>query len=219
MTCAPTTLAFRLAVLALAVAASTAGAQQVYRIVGPDGRVTFSDKPPSEPGAKASVGSAAAAPGLAVGSGNPALPFDLRQVANRYPVILYTGADCAPCGSGRTYLLQRGIPFTEKTVTSAEDIAALERLSGATPALPLMTVGSQQLKGYSESEWSQFLTAAGYPRSSQLPSGYRQPEPTPMVVAQPVRAAAPAASPAPTAAPAPAAPATPPGSNPAGIVF
>ena len=35
---------------------SDANAQQIYRIVGPDGRVTFSDKPPLEASAKATHG-------------------------------------------------------------------------------------------------------------------------------------------------------------------
>lgn len=215
----PAPLALRLAALALAMAACAAGAQQVYRIVGPDGRVTFSDKPPADGGARAAPAPSAATPGLAAANGNATLPFELRQVASRYPVTLYTGPNCAPCGSGRTYLSQRGIPFSEKTVTSAEDIAALDRLSGGSAALPLVTVGSQQLKGFSEAEWSQFLDAAGYPRTSRLPPGWRQPEPAPLVVAQPLRPAAPTATAdAAPPAPAPALP-LPAGSNPAGIIF
>jgi glutaredoxin len=213
-------VASRLAVLALATAAGAAGAQQVYRIVGPDGRVTFSDKPPAEAAAKA-----APAPTVGVAARTDAatgsLPFELRQVASRYPVTLYAGPNCVPCGTGRSYLSQRGIPFSEKTVSSPEDIEALGRLTGGSASLPLLTVGGQQLKGYSEYEWSQFLDAAGYPRSSQLPASYRQPAATPLVTATTVRppetAAAPA-EPAPAPAPAPRAPAAT-GSNPAGITF
>jgi hypothetical protein len=67
--------------LALAVAAGSlfsplSQAQQVYRIVGPDGKVTFSDQPPpaGHPGkvsaANTGGGGAAATAGL---------PFELRQ--------------------------------------------------------------------------------------------------------------------------------------------
>jgi glutaredoxin len=193
-----------------------ANAQQIYRIVGSDGRVTFSDKPPLASNAKATTAAVArTSNGAALGG----LPFELRQVANRFPVTLYTAPSCAPCLSGRAMLASRGIPFAEKTVTTNEDIDALKRLAGA-PSLPLLTIGGQQLKGFAEVEWSQFLDAAGYPKTSQLPSGYSQVPPAPLVAAQePLQATAraPAGSPAdqpPTAsAPEPAP------SNPTGIRF
>lgn len=212
-------VASRLAVLALAAVAGSAGAQ-VYRIVGPDGRVTFSDKPPAEASAKAAPAGAGAQAGRTEGASG-ALPFELRQVASRYPVTLYSGPSCVPCGTGRSFLQQRGIPFSEKSVSSPDDIEALGRLTGGSASLPLLTVGGQQLKGYSESEWSQFLDAAGYPRTSQLPASYRPPAATPLVTATTVRPPDTAAAPAePAAAPAPAprAPAAT-GSNPAGITF
>ncbi len=190
-----------------------ARAQQIYRIVGPDGRVTFSDKPPLEPSARAT---AAPSVPLAAGGGDSALPFELRQVTSRYPVILYSGPGCGPCGAGRTMLSSRGVPFTEKTVTTNEDIDALGRLAGV-PTLPTLTIGAQQLKGYSEVEWTQFLDAAGYPKTSQLPAGYRTPPATPLVVAQepqaPARASA-TTQRAPVTSPEPA-----PDENPSGIRF
>lgn len=201
--------------------AAAVQAQQVFRIVGPDGRVTFSDKPPAEPTAKATAGSGAAA-GV---SGAASLPFELRQVASKYPVTLYTSNDCGPCGTARAMLTGRGVPFIEKTVNSNEDIQALQRLSGEN-GLPFATIGGQQLKGYSDVEWTQFLDAAGYPKSSILPPSYRPPAATPLVAVAQVPAtnaqaegrAASRANPAAAAAPAPVAPAPSP-SNPAGIRF
>src|SRR3954469_12394830 len=151
------------AAIALATVACAAGAQSVYRIVGPDGKVTFADKPPATPGAKADA--AAFTPLGGTAGGNPNLPFELRQVASRYPVTLYTGTDCAPCGSARAYLASRGVPFTEKTVSTNDDIAALQRLSGGN-SLPFLTIGGQQIRGYSDAEWGQYLSAAGYPGKS-----------------------------------------------------
>ncbi|MCW5650630.1 MAG: glutaredoxin family protein [Ramlibacter sp.] len=157
------------------------GAQQIYRIVGPDGKVSFSDKPPVSPDAKVSSQNTGAA--VDSQAGRAALPYALRQIAAKYPVVLYTGNNCGPCGSGRSFLTGRGIPFAEKTVVSNEDIDALQRLSGAT-ALPFLTIGGQQLRGFAEAEWSQFLDAAGYPKSSQLPTGYRNPQAAPLVAVQ-----------------------------------
>lgn len=206
--------------LLMGLASVGAQAQNVYRILGPDGKVTFSDRPPAEttaPPARSPAAPAAATASPAAANG--VLPYELRQVANRYPVTIYTGNDCAPCGSLRNLLTSRGVPYTERTVTSNEDIAALQRLSGST-SLPFGTIGGQQLVGFSDAEWIQYLDAAGYPKQSQLPSNYRQPAPTPLVAAKPMEAA-PAAEPK-----APARPALPPPvndgptpSNPAGIRF
>ena len=198
----------------VALLALTAQAQQVYRIVGPDGKVTFSDRPPT--GAAEVTQSSGGA--RASATANDALPYQLRQTAARFPVTLYTGNDCAPCNSARNLLIQRGIPFVERTVTTNEDIDALKRLSGES-SLPFGTIGGQQLKGFSDSEWTQYLNAAGYPAQSQLPPGYRRPAATPLVAVavQPAAASADEA-PAPAARPAPAANGRTP-SNPAGIIF
>lgn len=194
---------------AMAVLASQALAQQLYRIVGPDGRVTFSDvPPPPSSNAKVTTGRGGS---FTESAGSSALPFELRNVVQRFPVTLYTSKDCGPCESGRNLLRNRGVPFTERTIESAEDAESLQRLSGST-SLPFATIGGQQIRGFSDVEWSQFLDAAGYPKTSQLPAGYRNPAPTPLVArAAPAPAAAAAAAPP---APAPSA-----NDNPAGIRF
>ena len=193
-------------------------AQSVYRIVGPDGRVTFSDKPPltAATGKATSLDTGASSPAAS----GPALPYELKQVASKYPVTLYTGTNCGPCGSGRAMLSSRGVPFTERTVNSAQDVEALQHLSGDS-TLPLLTIGGQQLKGYSDTEWTQFLNAAGYPKTSQLPASYRNPAAAPLVAVQKQAPSANSnATQEPSAAPAPRpAPDRSAVDNPAGIRF
>lgn len=156
-----------------------AQAQSVYRIVGSDGRVTFSDTPAATTGKLTPMD----AKTQASGTSGATLPYELRQVVNKYPVTLYTSKECSPCDSGRNLLSERGAPFTEKTISSADDADAFQRLSGGS-SMPFLTVGGQQIKGYSESEWSQYLSAAGYPESNTLPSGFRNPPPSPLVAVQ-----------------------------------
>lgn len=200
------------AVLATSALAGTAvQAQQVYRIVGPDGKVTFSDRAPDTQ----------LAPTATRGGGAPAadagLPYELRQVATRYPVTLYTSNDCQPCNSARNLLIGRGVPFSERTITTGEDVEAFKRISGGT-SLPFGTIGGQQLQGFSDAEWTQYLDLAGYPKQSQLPANYRRPAATPLVAVVEKKAPAPAPEAAPRPEPTPAAPARTP-ANPAGIVF
>lgn len=202
-----------------AVGLSSAHAQ-VYRIVGPDGKVTFSDRAPE--GQTPPTAPASATPGAA--TTGAALPYELRQIAARFAVTLYSSEDCAPCTSARQLLMQRGIPFTERTVATREDIQAFKNLFGHSN-LPLGTIGGQQLIGFSEAEWTQYLDLAGYPKKSQLPSTYRRAPATPLAASAP-KAPVPApaqtkdeAASEPPSAPTitPAAPTGP--SNPAGIIF
>ena len=198
--------------LALLLVASTALAQNVYRQVDKNGKVTFSDQPSTasaQPAAPRTGASSAAA---------PSLPYELRQVMQRYPVTLYTGDECSPCGAARSMLTTRGVPFEERTVKSNDDVAALQKLSGQA-SLPLLTIGSQQLRGFSDSEWSQYLDAAGYPKSSQLPPNFSNAPPQPLVALKPAAPAPAAAAPAAQPLPAPAASNEPSPGNPAGIRF
>lgn len=208
-----------LALLVLAaLALPDARAQTVYRIVGADGRVTFSDKPP----VSADKVTATDRSGRTLDVSGAVLPYELRQIVSRFPVTLYTSNNCGPCASGRSLLTGRGIPFSERTVTTAEDAEALTRISGEN-SLPFITIGGQKIKGFSDSEWVQFLDAAGYPAASKLPSAYRNPPASPLIA---VQRPAPAAAQAETnlnaatraAATAPPAPADS-GANPAGIKF
>ncbi len=187
-------------------------AAQVFRIVGADGKLTFSDKPPAEPGGKAlpaATGTAGNAPAVA------SLPYELQQLASKYPVTLYVGGDCSPCSTARSMLASRGVPFTEKTVNTNDDLQALQRLSGE-PSLPLLTIGSQQLKGFSDAQWTQYLNAAGYPATSALPASYRAPAATPLAAA---KVTTPAPTPAVSKAQAQALPAIQPNVSPSGIRF
>ena len=187
-------------------------AQTIYRVVGADGHVTFSDKMPVTTDNATVLGTG----GRALSANVVALPLELRQVAGKYPVTLYTSGNCAPCNSGRELLGSRGIPYAERTVSTSDDSDALQRISGGS-SLPFLTIGSQQIKGFSDTEWTQFLDAAGYPKTSVLPASYRAPPATPLVVAQkaaPVAPASEAQQPRDTTAPSSAAP-----PNPAGIRF
>ena len=160
----------------------------LYKVVGPDGKVTYTDRAPSDLPAQTLKANGA------VGD-TSALPFELRQVASRYPVTLYTGANCPPCDRGRMLLQQRGVPFTEKTVNTADDLAALQRREG-TNQLPVLRIGQQQVAGFAEREWTSYLDAAGYPKQSALPRSYRTPpasalapaESAPSVASTPSRA-------------------------------
>jgi glutaredoxin len=198
-----------IAVLAVITPATThLYAQQVYKSVDKNGRVTYSEVPPLPGSGDKLTGESAA---------NPSLPYTLQQVVSRYPVTLYTTKDCGPCVNARLMLTQRGVPFAERTVSSNEDIDAFKKLNSEN-TFPLATIASQQLKGYQEDEWTKYLDAAGYPKSSTLPRNYRNAEATSLTPKKVVEKTDKETAEKPvTARPAPAPQA--PNNNPAGIKF
>ena len=201
------------AAVALALLLSAAASQAQYKVIGADGKVTYTDREPSAAEGKViSLGNRSVVQAAA----EPELPFEVRQAASKYPVTLFvTTTACEPCTSGRQFLKQRGIPFNERLVVSAEDSEALERLSGAREA-PTLTIGSQTLRGYAAEVWASYLDAAGYPRESRLPTTYQYRAATPIVERRESVAARSDTRPA---AAAPAAPIAPAAAGPGGIRF
>jgi glutaredoxin len=193
-----------IAAIATALAAPAAHAQ--FKVVGPDGKVTYTDRVPA-----ASDGRVLPVNRDTGRFSDPALPYALRQVASRFPVTLYTASNCGDaCALGRALLTRRGVPFIERTATTDEDREAWVRLVGGLEA-PVLKVGGQTLRGYTQAAWDETLDTAGYPRQSMLPANYQAPPPLPLVERPP-----PQAKPAPQA---PVEPATDTGSNPSGIRF
>ena len=161
--------------------------QALYKVVGPDGKVTYTDRIPGPADGKVTPLSGSANNTVADSS---ALPFELRQVTARYPVTLYTIADCPPCDNARALLRQRGVPYVERLVLTEEDAETLHRLTGSRDA-PTLTIGQQPLRGLAPESWNAYLDSAGYPRESRLPPGYQFAAATPLTERrEPARAAA-----------------------------
>jgi glutaredoxin len=200
-----------MAACALACFALSSHAQ--FKVVAPDGTVTYTDRPPA-----AAVGRPAPlgrdTPAAEASAALASLPLELRQVSTRFPVTLYSSTDCAPCENGRRLLAGRGVPYVERRVLNNDDAEALDRLTGGR-SVPTLTIGTQALRGFADSDWHSYLDAAGYPRESRLPRSYQQPAATQLVERQ-AEAAPAAARPAPTPEPAAPPPAPP---APAGIRF
>ncbi len=164
-----------LGLLSLLLATAPAQAQSLFKIVDADGRVTYTDRPPQANTAKlAPLGRAPR------GEPEVALPLLLREPATRFPVTLYSIADCAPCERGRELLRKRGVPFRERTASNESDHEAWARIVGSRDA-PALSVGNQILRGFSAEVWGEWLDTAGYPRESRLPPNYVAPPAEPLV--------------------------------------
>ena len=184
-------------ILPLCLLANAAQAQ-LYKSVGPDGKVTYSDTPPPANQKLLETKS------IAISQDVTNFPYELKLAASKNPVVVYTTSNCKPCSEGKNLLIGAGVPFAEKTIKTNADSDKLKQVSGDTQ-LPFMTVGSNKIHGYNQDEWKTAITTAGYPDSNRLPPNYVYP---PAESAAPVSKSDPAPTvkknnpdPAPTPAP------------------
>jgi Domain of unknown function (DUF4124) len=189
----------------LAFSAPHACAQGLFKVVGPDGRVTYTDRPPAP-----SEGRAQNVNRNTGAASDPQLPFALREVVSRFPATLYTAGDCGDaCRQARTFLVNRGVPYQERSANTTEEREAWTRIVGG-PESPALQVGNQWLRTFMPAAWDETLTVAGYPRQSVLPAGWPMPKPMPLIAPRPADEVA--NRPAVPSLPAPA-------DNPSGIRF
>jgi glutaredoxin len=149
----------------IACACISGPSHALYKVVGPDGKITYTDRPSTTTESKVQNMGKAGAANVGI---DESLPYELRQTASRFPVTLYSTDKCAPCDAGRQLLRQRGIPFLEKTISTVQDSAALQQIAGGNN-LPVLAIGSQVILGMMAAEWQSYLDSAGYPKESQLP--------------------------------------------------
>jgi glutaredoxin len=154
------------AALALVIA-FPAGAAQLYRWVDDKGNVEWRDTPP--PANAKSVERRNM-------SGNTietsVLPYSVQQAVKKHPVTLWV-FDCGePCAKARAHLARRGVPHTERNPQKEPD--EMKKATGGLD-VPVLFVGTNQLKGYLDTTWDAALDTAGYPRTA--PPGLKKAQP------------------------------------------
>lgn len=153
--------------LAFALAASHLSAAQLYRWVDDKGNVEYRDTPPP---ASAKKVERRDMPANTIETS--ALPYSVQQAVKNHPVTLWV-YDCGdPCAKARAHLAKRGVPFTERNPQKEPD--AMKKATGGND-VPVLFVGTNQLKGYLDTAWDAALGNAGYPKSP--PPGYKPPAP------------------------------------------
>ena len=199
---------------ALALAAATAAAQQIYRWTDEKGRVHITDTPP--PAGARGVQKKSYQSGPAE-SGAPA-PYELSVAMKDFPVTLYTSPNCKePCAAARAALNRRGVPFREVQVWEEKTSAELKQVSGNTQ-VPTLVVGRSVHQGFEQASFDALLDSARYPRAGILPARSQAVPPLPEGYVTPGEREAPQAQPVKPSAepPAPSGPYAPGGSSPPG---
>jgi hypothetical protein len=133
-------------------------AGELYRSIDKEGKVHYGDRP-LEGTEDVEQLKLAPAP---VPEEN--LPYETQRAKQNFPVTLYSFRDCgATCQQARDLLSARGIPFTEKSLATREEIDTFHKDSGDSK-LPAATIGSTWLRGFQAEQWNKELDFAGYPK-------------------------------------------------------
>jgi glutaredoxin len=156
------TLIYRIAfgIAAITVAGGAFAQAQVYRYTDTDGRVVYSDRPPTT--AVKNLQTKKLGSNF-ISTSEPGYAAAL--AAERFPVTLYTFQCGEVCQNAESLLNKRGVPFTIVNVSEAEGQTRLQAVASEGVA-PVLTVGDKQVaKGYNEARWQAMLDEAGYPKT------------------------------------------------------
>ena len=147
-------------IAALAAAGGVFAQAQVYRYTDTDGRIVYTDRPPTgevknlQTKKMGSSYITTSEPGYAAA-----------LAADRFPVTLYTFQCGEVCQNAEALLNKRGVPFTIVDVAQTEGQSRLQAVAPEGVA-PVMTVGDKMTaKGYNEVRWQAMLDDAGYPKT------------------------------------------------------
>ena len=128
-------------------------AQTIYKSVEPDGRIVYSDKPPTS-GHLEKTMKFANLPASTLPAATSSYVEQLRKsgAGSAAPanagVTLYSAAWCGYCKRAKAWLGSQGIAYTDVDVDTQAGMAALAQ-SGGSGGIPVLVVGGQAVTGFS----------------------------------------------------------------------
>jgi len=143
-------------------------AQTVYKMVGPDGEITYSDKPPSDRARTTNtlefrnLPSSPLPPQVLRFREQLEKSAESRINAARAPsvgdVALFTASWCGHCKRAKTHLAADRIAYVEYDIESVEGMRAFIG-AGGSGGVPLLVAGERRIQGYSAPAYDRFAAA------------------------------------------------------------
>ncbi len=148
--------------------AMAATAETVYKVVGPDGEITYSDKPPSDRARTTNTLEFRNLPSSPL----PAQVLRFREqleksaenriIAARAPragdVALFTASWCGHCKRAKAHLAAGQIAYVEYDIESVDGMRAFIG-AGGSGGVPLLVDGERRIQGYSAAAYDRLATA------------------------------------------------------------
>lgn len=138
--------------------ACSALAQELFKSVGPGGRVVYSDRRPTD-GRVEKTMKIEQAPSSALPDSTLSYVEQLRRLrasasakagvaAPTAGIVLFTAPWCRYCTQAKEYLADKGLRYQEHDIDTAEGIAEFARVGGG-KGVPLLVSGKDRVRGYS----------------------------------------------------------------------
>ena len=157
-----------LIVCAIALAAAVS-AQTVYKSLGPDGRVVYSDRAPAS-GHLEKTMKFADLPSSALPASAASFMEQFRRThpsdaGLAVPVsgggtILYSAAWCGYCKQAKAWLAAQGVAYQDIDVDTPSGMASLAQVSGGKGGIPVLVAKGQKVSGFSTAAYAAIFPPA-----------------------------------------------------------
>lgn len=157
-------LRFLFVLLLISAANAAPNTTTLYKSVGPDGKIDYSDRPPTE-GRIEKTFQFDNLPSSAVPDLSHSYVEQLRRMkasqaasAPTRGVVLYAASWCGYCRSARAFLGKKGIAYQEIDIDSPSGKEAFAQVSGG-GGVPLLLATNQRVQGYSLGAYEAFFAS------------------------------------------------------------
>ena len=145
-----------LAIASLLVLTGLATGQTLYKSIGPDGKVVYSDRPPAVGKVEKTL-KVQDLPNTAIPEKTLAELAALRKAAKpaQLPttgVVLFSANWCGYCRQAKAFLAQRGVGYEEKDIDTPAGKLAFVQAGGA-GGVPLLVANGTVVQGFSPSTY------------------------------------------------------------------
>jgi glutaredoxin len=125
-------------------------AQSLYKSVGPDGKIVYSDHPPAEGRVLKTMRFENLPTSALPAAATEQLRRQKAQSTAAAPggIVLYTAAWCGYCKKAKAYLASKGIDYQEFDIDTEQGMISYAQAGGG-KGIPLLLYGGQRIQGFS----------------------------------------------------------------------
>ena len=141
------------------VAAGAAWAQTVYKSVGPDGKIVYSDQPPTTGRLQKTMKFELASSALPASAASymeqfrKTHPGGAVQATAGKGVTLYSAVWCGYCKQAKAWLSGHGVAYHDVDIDAPGGMAALAQANGGGTGVPVLVVDGRTMNGFSASAY------------------------------------------------------------------